>query len=318
MIDEQILKMLVPETMPDLAGPVDDLETIEDEFHLRAEMWCRAIQNALPEYFMRLLDSPGSLAEARLGIPVIGIGFFPVPEEFSDERQANELSFGVVLYSISIDRAHARLDNLSINGESFPVVGLPVDFEEHGRLTGGRCSAVLRNGNTEFFLTANHCVSGVPRGNPVNVHCAICGHCETTTLEKRGHIYLDLALLRRSVSKCSCSYTSTSSVSMAARSMTVALYNSAPGNSQSATVLQGIGPWSAIINGTRPQVFTIDIWGSKGDSGCAIGARNALVGSYTRKLEIGTGPSTAVMQGFAHCADEALRLFNCNLQEGIF
>lgn len=318
MIDEEILRELVPATEPNVEDDSESLMKVEGEFHRRTERWCKAIQDALPNYFRTPKENPQRTGAIPENVALIGIGFFPVPEYFSHRRRRAGLSFGVVMYDSNRRTEPFEMKGLVARRQNFPVVSLPVDFEFDGSLGNGRCSAVLSDNMGEFLLTADHCVSSVPRGNHVVVNCLVCGQAETATLEKRGHIYLDLALLRRSPINCGCSYTPTRSVALGARSMTVKLHNRSLGSFQNATIMQGIGSPSSVINGASPQTFTIDVTGSSGDSGCAISSNNALVGSYTGRLSVGTSATNAVSQGYAHCADEALRLFNCSLKEGIF
>jgi hypothetical protein len=317
MIDESTLQALVPEADPFGSTRTFEAGTPSDGFSQHTEDWCRAIQVALSEYIYLDIEL---LRDARTANSMVGVGFFPTPENFMGKRQYRGLSFGVVLFSSHLSHwdIDFTLPNLSVGGEEFPVVCLPVDFEEHGRLLNGRCSAIFQEKKSEYFLTANHCVSNVPLGNVVSVNCSQCGNSEKTLLAKRGHIYLDLALLKRGSGRCKCRYTSPTSASIARRSQTVQLHDGAFGSSQTATVMQGIGTTSSIINGARPQTFTIDKYGVKGDSGCAISSNKSVVGSYSGILSIGTSNSTAVIQGYAHCIDEAMRLFGCSLSEGIF
>ena len=333
MISRSVLEELIPSFEPpshDLRSWYPELDISgEDPFHIHVELWCMEIQFALGNYFEKI-SSYSEFSElayqmARDTQRLIGIGFFDKSEIPDEPRTIQDLAFGLVLYAGFPGRPPTEFPSLETGGETFPVFESALDFEDHGRLSNGRCSAVLADTNDAYFLTARHCVQGLSLGSTVDVDCPYCGARERTTLAKRGHVYLDVALLKRPTSNCGCSYYQTRQSAPGLRSLSVGLHDSTPSTSRKATIMQGIGTPSATINGARPQTFTTDLYSSAGASGCAISTGPAagsttdrMVGSYSGKMSIGTSGNTAVTRGFAHCADEALRLFQCNLVEGVF
>lgn len=324
MIDRNILEALVPRTLGGVSeknfariiGPQRDKRD-PDDFEQRVLFWCKMIQQQLPRIFK---EDP---AFWNLTSSQIGIGFLTIPDHIDPKEipRANEgYSFGVFVYGSS-PRAPTqpiRPYGIEALGEYFPLFFGNAIFDPHASIKGGKCSAVLTDGQADYFLTVNHSVATVPSGNFVPVQCSVCGFSEKTRLAQRGIIYLDIALLERGSKRCNCSYNLTTTIVRGTQSMTVSLHDGSLGNSTPATIMQGVGPAKSIINGANPQTFTLDVYGRRGDSGCAISANQSLVGSYSGKLSVISAPGSYTAHGFAHCADEALKYFNCNLLEGIF
>jgi hypothetical protein len=320
MIDRSLLEPLLPEDFPDVPGGIAASWGIswppEDPFVARAEAWAIAIQAMLREYFNKHGPVPTD------AMYLIGIGFIYVPDGMETELARAGLGFGVVVYSFGSPTEPVARSAIEVQGSRFPVIECPADLVQQGNLTGGRCSAVLGDANGDrFLLTARHCVETVPLGGLVEVTCPACGATEKATVHKRGHLYLDIALLKRPANRCGCTFSPVDGVQYGFRGLQVRLHDGRPNHWRAATIKEGIGLPSAIINGARPQTFTIDLHSSHGKSGTAISNLNAnaaLVGSYSGALDVGTSPQTAVRQGFAHCADEAVRLFGSQLLEGYF
>ena len=323
MIHDDILFRLLPEFDPIEIPPwLESNPRGRLQIVLRAERWAYAIQSNLGEYLASILPEEYHAGYIRDHKRLIGIGFIDAPEATETDRVENGLSFGVMLYNPFSEEV-IQHESITIDSERFPVVECPAQFHLNAHLTNGRCSAIMTDGSDEFFLVARHCVDTVPIGNTVNVNCPACGVAETTTLAKKGHVYIDVAVLRRSAPRCNCKFPKCKSTAFGVKGLQVRLHDSALGQHRLATIKEGIATPTSMINGARPQTFTFNIHANRNDSGAAVssvasGNPAVLVGSYSGFVDVNTSAGTIVRRGFAQCADEAKRLFSLTPTNGIF
>jgi hypothetical protein len=308
-------------------------EAIGDNGVLRAlAQWCEAIRR---EVAHRVQESESRAAIFRRHHGPAGIGLIDVPLDWREDfPSSNGIAVGVALYlpagfedGGSPELRSFRLEIGGTLGQSVPVVLLPAHFTQNCHPAGGRASAVVHDGAERYLLTARHVVEKKPIGASVSLTCANCpgpgGRC-TGTVAMKGHLYLDVALVK--VLHCPCAASSPVSTSAGAQGITVRHHFASTGSAVQATVMQGIGTPASFVNAAAPLTFLTDVSGRPGDSGSAVttdafGRRaptRDLVGSYSGKVDVLLPGGVVRTHGFAHDAEESMKLFGTTLGEGLY
>ena len=333
MISRETLESIIPiEGLPNIEIPQRELQAIADDPLLQTiAIWCEAIREAFSDLFMPNVTTHGSDRNTLLSYlrrhPVVGIGIIDLPLDGYNFTFPNKNGFalGVALYGPT----PAPFGGSSIlherTGVRFPVFRYGAEFHRHAHPRLGRSAALVTDGVADYLLTARHVVEHNRIGSKIDITCPGCrGGC-TAEVAKKGHLYLDIALLRIINLGCIISNRPISArrVVAAAKGASIRHHFGSAQSSVRATVMQGIGPPTAFVNAASPHTFLSDAMGLPGDSGSAVSDDKPpeechLVGLYNGLNDVEITPGTVVRRAFGHDADEAMRFFNCRLVEGLF
>lgn len=334
MISRDTLESIIPHAelnnidIPQRGGKA----VANDPLLQKIAIWCEAIQEAFSTMVLKQartidyeLDSMGSYLRSH---PVVGIGIIDLPRVDNDYTFPNHNGFalGVALYGATPEPFEDIYIIHEHTGVHFPVFRYGAEFHRHAHPPLGHSAALVSDGSgDDYLLTARHVVERRQIGSKVDLTCPDCpGGC-TAEVAKKGHLYLDIALLRVIYAECIEDRLSTTAppVLAAAKGATVRHHFGSAQGSVRATVMQGIGPPAAFVNAASPHTFLSDTMGQPGDSGSAVSDDQprescGLVGLYNGLNDVEIAPGTVVRRAFGHDADEAMRYFKCTLKEGFF
>lgn len=326
MISRETLAALVPEGRPELtldALHPREAEAVAEDGMLQAiALWCEALRRAMLPY---LSGAEGGLIGSYLDThPIVGFGIVDLPQvrpERLSFPSRDGLALGVALHGPH--RAVWERTMIEVEGRAFPVIPTATEFALQADPPNGRSAAVVSDGVDDFLLTARHVVERQSIGARTNLSCSNCpGGCWGTVAYK-GHLYLDVALVRIGHARCPGAVSGAPPPLAAARGATVRHHFASTTGAVRATVMQGIGPRGSFVNAAAPLTFLTDAVGQGGDSGSAVSddaapGHERLIGLYNGYTDSRVSSGAIVTHGFGHDAAEALDLFACTLKQGLY
>lgn len=340
MIPIETLRALTPEAPDDLAEHADPRELAaarSDPLLRDLSLWTgyfrKVLRRAIAESFL------GGLMERTL---MIGTGIIDWPDTTGsgDFKAVGGFRLGIAAYVPRSAEMAPAGEFIVLSAPRFlpeedrdrpgwpkdlPFAILPADFTPSAHPPVGRTAAVARDAvGRRMLLTAGHVVGRKALATRMTLRCTSCqGGCHAL-VEAKGSGYIDAAILRVVQANCLSLAQPAASLAVPLTGQTVKHHFGSQPAAVKATVMQGLAPPVAAINPVAPRTFLTDGQGQAGDSGSAVTDNPpnhtppAVAGIHSGRTEILLAPGQIVKRSYAQDADEALRLFNCTLLEGIY
>lgn len=305
MIDQEILRQLVPNREPEDDFPRDSLPF---RFSEGPERWISA-WSAYLRWQLRAEMSDGYLQERleQSGFIVTGIQRVTRPDEGVDPNfpVVGGYQFGTLLLRGFPDpeRFPAKIA-LESGRLQVPVREVVASVNLHGRASAdGFIAAVFRDEDDEWCgITARHVVQGRRRGDRLNIHCSDCG--EPARMLRNAPGLIDAATVRLPCGGPAHYFPSQGAVRGAVEGETVRLMLGHTGEI-SCTVMASASTPAEIKSAAMPKHFLTEKHGYAGDSGSLVAAPDSangpsdLIGMYLGDTVCEDPEGVSVTYGYA-------------------